>query len=453
MIGELLGHLGIRARLTLAFAAVMVVLFGGLALLLHERFSASLDQGIDRALDTRAADLTTLVKRGDDEHLQRYPPLPESGGAFAQILSPRGQVVDSTPGHGVKRLLTPAELRRARREQVLIERREGARLLALPLDKTPPVVLVVGASLSERNRALNTLDEMLFIGGPLLLVLTCLAGYAVTRSALAPVERMRARAARISGVARGDRLPVPAPHDELQRLGATLNEMLARLDDAMARENAFVAHAGHELRTPLSILKLEIELALSDSPSREDLEAGLRSAAEEVDRLTRLAEDLLVIASAHQRRLPIDKSALEVERLMETVAERVAPSARTRGRTVTAETAGAHVVSADAGRLEQALTNMLTNALDHGDGAVVMTTREQNGQVEVHVLDEGGGFAPEFLPRAFERFARANEARSRGGTGLGLAIVRAIAEAHGGEVGARNRPSGGADVWLSLPRQ
>ena len=103
MIGELLGRLGIRARLTLAFAAVMVVLFGGLALLLHERYSASLDQGIDRALHTRAADLTTLVERGDEDRLQHYPPLPESGGAFAQLLTRRGRIVDSTPGRSEER--------------------------------------------------------------------------------------------------------------------------------------------------------------------------------------------------------------------------------------------------------------------------------------------------------------------------------------------------------------
>jgi signal transduction histidine kinase len=120
---------------------------------------------------------------------------------------------------------------------------------------------------------------------------------------------------------------------------------------------------------------------------------------------------------------------------------------------VTAETTGVHVVSADARRVEQALTNMLSNALDHGDGRVVMTAREHNGSVELHVLDEGRGFEAEFLPQAFERFARADKPRSRGGTGLGLAIVRAIAEAHGGHAGARNRPSGGADVWFSLPRK
>jgi signal transduction histidine kinase len=452
MLAELLGRLTVRLRLTLAFAAVMVVLFGGLALLLHERFSASLDDGIERALRTRAADLTTLVRRGDEDGPGPYPALPESGGAFAQLLSPSGRIVDSTPGHGARALLTHSEIRRAIGGQVLIDRRAGARLLARPVRVTPRVVLVVGASLTQRDRALRTLSEMLFIGGPVLLVLTCIAGYLLAAGALAPVERMRARAARISGVGRGDRLPVPSPRDELQRLGATLNEMLARLEDAVTREKAFVANAGHDLRTPLSILKLELELALSDDPSRAELEAGLRSAAGEVERLAKLAEDLLLIASADEGRIPVDRAPVEVQRVLDAIAHRVASAARTHGRSVTSVRTGRLVISADAARLEQALANMVTNALHYGDGPVLLAAHEQNGHVELHVLDEGEGFEPEFLPRAFERFSRADPARSRGGAGLGLSIVRAIAEAHGGYAAAANREGGGADVWISLPR-
>jgi two-component system, OmpR family, sensor kinase len=452
MVGELLGHLAIRVRLTLAFAAVMAVLFGGLALLLHERFAASLDDGIDRALHTRSADLATLLSRESANRVGTYPALPESGGAFAQLLSAQGRIVDSTPGHGAEPLLTGAEIRRSLRSQLVINRRAGARVLAQSLGARRRLVLVVGASLAQRDRALRALSEMLFIGGPVLLVLTCIAGYLLAAGALAPVERMRSRAARISGVRRGDRLPVPAPRDELQRLGATLNEMLARLDDFVTREKTFIANAGHELRTPLSILKLELELALSDDPSREELQAGVRAAAEEVDRLTRLANDLLVIASADQGRFTVDQSPLDVQRLLDTIADRVAGAALTQGRRVSSERIGRVRVSADPERIEQALANMVANALRYGAGPVLLTAREQNGQVELHVLDEGEGFAPEFLPRAFERFSRADPARAHGGTGLGLSIVYAIAEAHGGDAGAMNRETGGADVWISLPR-
>jgi signal transduction histidine kinase len=263
---------------------------------------------------------------------------------------------------------------------------------------------------------------------------------------------MRARAARISGRGRGDRLPVPDARDELHRLGDTLNEMLTRLEDALGRERAFVADAGHELRTPLSILKLELELALAAGRSRDELEMGLRSAAEEVDRLAKLAQDLLVISRADQGRLPVEKRDVEVHSVLRTVADRFAGPARGTGRTVRSECANGLSVQADGARLEQALTNMVSNALRYGEGTVVLRAREDNGNVELHVIDEGEGFAPEFLPRAFERFSRADPARSRGGAGLGLSIVQAIAEAHSGHAYAANRDDGGADVWVSLPR-
>jgi signal transduction histidine kinase len=446
-----LGRLPVRARLTLAFAALMVVLFGGLALLLHTRFAASLDAGLVHGMDIRAADLTTLI-RSDDGRLRPPGRLPASAGTSAQVLAPDGHIVDATPGRGARSLLTPAEIRRALRGRVVITRGERAKLVARPLSTRPPAVLVVGASLAERNHTLGTLDDMLFIGGPVLLLLTCAAGYAVAASALAPVERMRARAARISPTARGRRLPVARARDELQRLGLTLNRMLARLEEAMDREQVFVANAGHELRTPLTILKLELEVALEEDQPTEELRRRLRSAAEEVDRLARLAEDLLVIARADQGRLPVEKRPVPVPDLLRSVTDRIAGAAREHGREVRAAAAAGLVVPADADRLEQALTNMVTNALRHGDGAVALTAREVDGHVELHVLDEGPGFAPEFMPVAFERFSREDAARSRGGAGLGLSIVRVIAEAHGGRAEAANRATGGADVWMALPR-
>jgi two-component system, OmpR family, sensor kinase len=451
IVADLIGRLPIRGRLTLAFAAVMIVLFGGLALLLHTRFASSLDAGINRALHTRSADLATLLRTRRGAPLRPSTQLPESGGAFAQVVTTRGSIVESTPGHSAKSLLAPQEARHAVLESVAIDRRDNARLVAESLATSPPTVLVVGVSLSQRDRALRTLDEMLFIGGPILLILTCVAGYALAAFALAPVERMRGRAAQISGSTHDERLPVPRARDELHRLGETLNQMLTRLEDAMNRERIFVANAGHELRTPLAILKLELEVMLSEHLTQAALERRLRSAAEEVDRLAKLAEDLLVIARADQGRLPVEKRPVDVRLLLSAVTNRIASAAR-GARIITADPAGDLVIAADPDQLEQALTNMVTNAMRYGEGPVRLAATERNGHVELHVLDEGPGFAADFLPMAFERFSRADPARSRGGAGLGLSIARLIAEAHGGTADAANRPGGGADVWVSLPR-
>ena len=439
-----------RLRLTLSFAAVMIVLFGGLALLLQTQFAASLDQGINRSLHTHASDLANLI--GSKHEL---PLVQESGGTFAQLVNPAsGQVLDATEGHSA-RLLTRSEVRQAASQSVLrrgmlLDSGGNARLLAGNISGGQ--VLVVGSSLSQRNRALTTLTELLFLGGPLMLVLTCVAGYVLAERALAPVETMSARAARISGAPRGERLPVPEANDELRRLGETLNAMLRRLEDALARERALVADAGHELRTPLSILKLELELALASDSSREELRSRVRSAAEEVDRLAQLAQDLLVIARAELGRLPLEKRSVEVHELLAAVVDRFAVASAGTGRPVMLEDADGLTVNADPARLEQALTNMVSNALRHGDGPVMLRAARRSGNVELHVLDQGLGFQPGFLPRAFERFSRADPARSGAGAGLGLSIVQVIAEAHDGRAYATNRDGGGADVWLSLPR-
>jgi two-component system, OmpR family, sensor kinase len=424
----------------------MIVLFGGLALLLDATFEASLDQSIDRSLSTHAGDLASLL-RGR----RAFPALPESGGAFAQIVDPvTGDVLAATPGYS-RSLLGPKELRHAARDSMFIDEHGKARLLAGPVASHPPAVLVVGSSESQRNGALTALRELLFIGGPALLILTCLVGYGLAAGALAPVKTMSERAARISGGPPGERLPVPEANDELHQLGETLNAMLSRLEDALARERAFVADAGHELRTPLAILKLELEFALASDTTREELEARLRSVAEEVDRLDKLAQDLLVIARAEQGRLPLEKRRIDLGQLLGRVATRFAPAANGKGRAVKVEGSDELAIEADPTRLEQALTNMVSNALRHGDGTIVLLTRQTGDKVEIHVLDEGPGFEPELLPRAFERFARADRCRSERGAGLGLSIVEVMAEAHGGRARARNRETGGADVWLELP--
>jgi signal transduction histidine kinase len=204
------------------------------------------------------------------------------------------------------------------------------------------------------------------------------------------------------------------------------------------------------LRTPLAILRTELELALRGEHTREELEDAIRSAAEESERLSRLAEDLLVIARSDQGRLPVRPEPIDAGEILTRVAGRFRTRARAEQRPLRPEPAPGVVFAADPARIEQALANLVDNALHHGAGTVTLSARVVEDRVELHVRDEGPGFPPEFLSRAFERFTRADEARTRGGTGLGLAIADAIAAAHGGTAHAVNRP-GGPDVWIALP--
>jgi heavy metal sensor kinase len=450
-LGARIVRLPIRLKLALTFAGMMIVLFGVLSLLLYIQFAAGLDAGIRSTLDTRAADLSTVASESD-QRLARHPELPPGSDGFAQIVDPQGHVLASTPDRGSRSLLTSAELTRAEHGRVEVNRGERVQLLAHRASGASANVLVVGVSTADRDSALASLQRLLFIGGPIALLIACAAGYIVAAKALDPVERMRKRAARMCGFGSDERLPVPPARDEIQRLGETLNEMLARLEEVVERGRAFVAGASHELRTPLTILQLELDEALSSDRSPEELREAIGSAREEVRRLTSLAEDLLVIAQSDHQRLPIISERFEVHRAMRVIAERYSHLDALVGRPVTVESDTDLFIEADVARLDQALSNMVHNALRFSDGPVAMRATAADGLVELHVLDRGPGFSPEFLPHAFERFSRADPARSRGGTGLGLAIVRAIAEAHGGRVEAENRAGGGAHVWLTLPR-
>jgi signal transduction histidine kinase len=266
---------------------------------------------------------------------------------------------------------------------------------------------------------------------------------------LRPVEDLRRRAEAVTPD-EPSKLPVPPAGDEVSRLALTLNEMLTRLQAAVDHERRFVADASHELRTPLALLQTELDLALRRPRSREELERALRSAAEETQRLSRLAEDLLLIARADQGPLPMQREVVAAGDLLADAATRFANRASSLDRELRVEPSDLHV-DADPLRVGQALVNLVDNALTHGDGTVELAAEERDGLVELHVTDCGPGFPDDFRARAFDRFSRANEARSRGGSGLGLSIVGLVARAHGGGVGLRDAPSGGADVWLSLP--
>jgi signal transduction histidine kinase len=442
----------LRIKLTLAFTGVMAVLLVGASVTLSLLSAANLDRAIDDGLEARAGDAAALVRDGAASGR-----LSDSGEALAQVLDADGRVLDTTPGAGGRPLLTPAELREAARGPVITQRgprgdyRDGIRVMGRPAPTADgEVVVVVGESLEQRQRAREGLHTLLALGGPLALLVASLAGYAVAAAALRPVERMRRRAAELTGEAEG-RLPVPPSRDEIARLGDTLNAMLGRLQAVLARERSFVSDASHELRTPLAILRTELELALRGHSTRDELEEAVRSAAEETERLNQLADDLLVIARSDQGRLPVRPAEIDARALLEGVAHRFAARARSEARTLRAEPAGGLTLTADRARLEQALANMVDNALRHGAGDVELSAARDDGHVELHVRDRGPGFPADFLPTAFERFSRADDARSRGGTGLGLAITSAVARAHGGAAHASNRDEGGADVWLELP--
>jgi signal transduction histidine kinase len=414
---------------------------------------SDLEAALDTSLRTRADDLAATsagAGGGPVEELR----LVESDESLSQVIRPDGTVQFGSPGFERRPLLDGDELARARSEPVFIDRDsvsgfdERMRLLARPADGR---VVVVGATREDREEALSSLGSVLLVGGPVALLLAALAAYGVATAALRPVNAMRREAAEISRLGSGRRLPAPPGGDELAQLGDTLNEMLERLERSAERERGFVASASHELRTPLALLKAELELALREGRSPEELREAVASAAGESDRLVQLAEDLLVLARADEGRLPVRPEQLDAAELLATTARRFGARAADAGRELRVGGSDGLAVRADRLRAEQALANLVDNALRHGDGTVELFAERAGDGVRLHVLDRGPGFDPALDGLAFERFTRGDRARSRGGTGLGLAIVDAIARSHGRSAGAAQRDGGGADAWIELP--
>jgi two-component system OmpR family sensor kinase len=451
--------LPIRVRMTAAFAVVMALVLAASGWFLYSRLSSHLATQLDQELQVRAQDLRTLVRHpGASLASDQGGRLVERGESYAQLVD-GGRVVDATRPLGGEPVLRSEQLRAAAGGALYADLgpvpglKEPSRVLAIPVRRDGRrLVLVVGSTTQNGAETLASFRNELLIAGPIALLLASLAGYLLAGVALRPVEAMRHRAAEISAETPGERLPVPATRDELERLGETLNEMLERLEDALQREREFVADAGHELRTPLALLRAELELALRQGESTEQLRAAVQRSATEVDRLAQLAEDLLLIARSERGELPLSVETLDAHEVLASVARRFRWRADEAHRVLRPEAAEGLRVRADRLRLEQALGNLVDNALRHGGGRVTLSAAAVNGSVELHVQDEGAGFPPDFLGRAFERFTLPDPGRDGAGAGLGLSIVRMIAEAHGGTADAVNGAAGGADVWLSVPR-
>jgi signal transduction histidine kinase len=445
--------------MTATFALAMVIVLAAAALFVYLRLEADLDEAINSGLRSRSDDIAAVIRESETG-------LGEGGGGrlaeseenFVQVLTPDGSFVEGTTALRTP-ALRPEEVQRALRAPTMVERTvpgidDEARMLARSVATQKGFrVVVAGTSLEDRNDALAGLLKSFLIGGPIAVLLASGIGYLLASAGFVPVEAMRRRAEQISLTHGGERLPLPTAHDEIRRLGQTLNEMLARLEASFERERTFVADASHELRTPLAALKTELETAIrtgGNGANRESLVAAL----EETDHLAHLAEDLLLIAQAADGDLLMRREKVDIHELLERTRQRFVDRAREQGREIQVHALNGLSASIDPLRARQAIGNLLDNALRHGAGDISLSARQKRDAIEIDVSDEGPGFPAEFAPRAFERFARGDSARTRGhgaGAGLGLAIVRTIVEAHGGTAAIVENPSGGATVRLHIP--
>jgi signal transduction histidine kinase len=443
----------LRTRLTIGFAAGMAVVLAALGWFVDWRVGHDLTSGIDMELRSRAQVVVVAVHQNESNLIGAEGRLIDPDEAFAQVLEPPNRIVDSSSAVRGAPMLPTASVRAVRGPTFVTARVRGvddpARLLAVPVDVGGrDVVVVVGATLGDRNESLARLRLALAIGGPVALALVSLAGWLLAGATLRPVEAMRREAAAISASEPARRLPVQGAPTELARLGSTLNAMLDRLQDAAETEREFLDRASHELRTPLTVLRMELDLALSRARSPQELRAALGNASEETDRLVRLAEDLLVLSRATDGRLPIERRDTDLAELARRAGASHAARAASAGVDLRVAAGEPVVARVDPDRIRQALDDLLDNAFRHGTpgGSVSIVAADNGTGVSVSVADDGPGIPDGVL----EALRSPNEATSPR-AGLGLAVVRAVAEAHGGALALENLEWGGARATITLP--
>ncbi|HWJ53058.1 MAG TPA: HAMP domain-containing sensor histidine kinase [Propionibacteriaceae bacterium] len=406
-------RLPIRWRVAAAFSAVLATVVLGIGVFVFWRVSTELDGGLDRSLQARAREVAGLVDQVGPNLTTPGRPTLEADEQVAQILRADGTVVAGSSSAGFS-LLDPGRLQAALAGPVSWDRPgddvldEDLRLLAIPVTRpSGTYVVVVGSSLDERTEPLTALLVAEVVGLAIAVLAAGGAGYAIAGLALRPVR------------------------------------------EALQRERRFVAEASHQLRTPLTIITSEIELAQLTPGDHDAHAATLRSVSEEADRMARLADQLVLLAAADEQRLVGPREPTQVADLLHATAERHRPHAAGLDRSITVLADPELVVPADRARLEVALDSLVENALQHGAGDVELGGNAVGGQVVLSVRDRGAGFPAAVAAEAFERFRRGSRSS---GTGLGLAIVQAVARAHGGQATIAPAADGNT-VSISLPHQ
>jgi len=281
------------------------------------------------------------------------------------------------------------------------------------------------------------------------------SGYLLVKRALTPVDQIAASAERISSHNLSERLPVARSGDELERLSIALNHMIARLDQAFQHSRQFAADASHELRTPMTVLRGELETAAQDPKLSPEWRERFGSALEEVERLVNIVEGLFAISRLDAGEAQKEWVPFDLGRLTMATADQMALLAEDKEIKVNCTAADNVWVEGDRARMKQVVVNLLDNAIKYTPpkGAVSLTVTARNGRAMLDVADNGMGIPAEALPHVFERFFRVDKARSRemGGAGLGLSIVRSICVAHHGKVEALSTPGQGSVFHVELP--
>ena len=462
----MLARAPIRLRLTLWYVLLLAIILAAFAAGVYLLLRHSLYQNLDESVQSRAGALVNVVQLDDAEASLTIRAGSVTSGQrerFIRLFDAAGDVrfVETSGEHQipVDRGAVSAALagRATTRSTRYIDDDDRIRVAVVPVVRQGAVVgaLEVGEPEEDVVETLSSLLLVMGIAYPVALALAGFGGMFLAGRALSPIDSITTAARDITAEDLSGRLELRLPDDEVGRLARTFDEMIARLDDAFRRQRQFAADASHELRTPLTVIKGQIDVSLQRDREPEAYQGVLRAVNEEVDRLIRLAGSLLTLTRADGGQIPLAFEAVDVGDLVAGVVEQLRPAAGDQGVDLRLDTGPPVTMEADQDLLIQLMLNVLDNAIKYTpNGGLVNAGWGTNGQrVELRVRDTGPGIAAEDIPYVFDRFYRADKARSRaaGGVGLGLAISRWIAEAHGGSIHVVSTLGEGSTFTVSLP--
>lgn len=432
--------MSIRARLALGYAVGIAASLCIVGLLSWWLMGSALRGSLVTTLQTQADGVVSSLENAGQAGLSETD---RSGTlVFVALYAVDGTLQDATAA-------APAGVRPSSGDQWL----GGRDYLTLVRTAPDGTIVLTGASLQSIGDTQETLARVLIGVGLVVGAASLLAGWLLAGRALRPIGQLVADAAAIGPGDIEQRLALPARMDEIGDLALTLNRMLDRIAESVARQRLFVAMASHELRTPLAALRAGLEIVDRPDSGLRDYRDALREAQVDVVRLTDLSTNLLELASASLDAGALARSMVDLRSLTSTVVRGLEPMARRRGITVEAE-APAESVELDRTRSEHAIGNLVSNAITHGGRDVVLRCRVRGTATDrrllVEVLDRGPGFGADHPETLFEPFRRGSGAK-RSGSGLGLATVAEAVRAHGGTFGGENRAGGGAQVWFEIP--
>jgi signal transduction histidine kinase len=434
----------VRAGTTAAAIVIVAIALvaGAMALLTVLRGTL-----IDEVKDAAGAQALEVARQLDSGQLPILEVAP-SDEQLIQVLGPDGSVLASS--RNVTGEAAVARLRPGESEQVLtpLDNEEFMAVAEGAQTSAGPRTVLVARALIGVFETTAVVTKVLLIGLPLLLFVVAVTTWVMVGRALAPVDAMRREVDEISAAQLHRRVPQPDADDEIGRLAATMNRMLARLEDARNSQHRLVSDASHELRSPITTIRQHAEVALAHPDGTTTEELAEVVLAEEM-RIQRLVEDMLLLARADEH-VPLPRAPVDLDDLAFEEAGRLRSTTSLRVDTAAVEAARVH---GDADALGRLLRNLGENAARHASGRVDITLADLGDDVVLTVDDDGPGIPESERQRVLQRFVRLDEARSRddGGSGLGLSIVDEVVRAHGGSMSITRSPLGGARIQVRLP--